>query len=126
MLVARYVTASTFGRLGRGEPEVFTDPLRVARAALSRRGDAPGPESRAVGRVFVARRASVLGDPEVAPSIDGLLAIKGVVEVAEPEGDEEEDKAARAAAAEAFDKALDELMREWRDKTPYDPRKDLE
>jgi uncharacterized protein (TIGR00255 family) len=46
----------------------------------------------------------------VAPSIDGLLAIKGVVEVAEPEGDEEEDKAARAAAAEAFDKALDELV----------------
>jgi len=27
----------------------------------------------------------------VAPSIDGLLAIKGVIEVAEPEGSEEED-----------------------------------
>lgn len=46
----------------------------------------------------------------VAPSVDGLLAIKGVIEVAEPEGDEEEDKAARAAAAEAFDKALAELV----------------
>jgi uncharacterized protein (TIGR00255 family) len=46
----------------------------------------------------------------VAPSVDGLLAIKGVVEVAEPEGDEEEDKAARAAAAEAFDKALADLV----------------
>src|SRR6201993_2661504 len=41
----------------------------------------------------------------VAPSIDGLLAIKGVIEVAAPEGNEEEDNAARLAAAEAFDKA---------------------
>jgi uncharacterized protein (TIGR00255 family) len=46
----------------------------------------------------------------VAPSIDGLLAIKGVIEVVEPESDEEEDKAARAAAAEAFDKALADLV----------------
>ena len=46
----------------------------------------------------------------VAPSVDGLLAIKGVIEVAEPEGDEEEDNAARAAVAEAFDKALTELV----------------
>ena len=34
----------------------------------------------------------------VAPSIDGLLGIKGVIEVVEPESDDEEDKAARAAA----------------------------
>ena len=46
----------------------------------------------------------------VAPSVDGLLAIKGVIEVAEPEGDEDEDNAARAAVAEAFDKALAELV----------------
>ena len=36
----------------------------------------------------------------VAPSIDGLLAIKGVIEVVEPESDEAEDKAAKAAAAD--------------------------
>src|SRR5690349_11937194 len=46
----------------------------------------------------------------VAPSIDGLLAIKGVIEVVEPESDEEEDKAARAAAAAAFDAALADLV----------------
>jgi uncharacterized protein (TIGR00255 family) len=46
----------------------------------------------------------------VAPSIDGLLAIKGVIEVAEPESDEAEDKAAKSAAAEAFDKALADLL----------------
>ena len=46
----------------------------------------------------------------VAPSIDGLLAIKGVIEVVEPGSDEEEDKVARAAAAEAFDKALTDLV----------------
>jgi uncharacterized protein (TIGR00255 family) len=46
----------------------------------------------------------------VAPSIDGLLAIKGVIEVVEPESDEDEDKAAKAAAAMAFDEALDNLV----------------
>jgi uncharacterized protein (TIGR00255 family) len=46
----------------------------------------------------------------VAPSIDGLLGIKGVVEVVEPEANEEEDKAARAAAASAFDEALADLL----------------
>src|SRR3984893_14273649 len=42
----------------------------------------------------------------VAPSIDGLLALKGVIEVVEPESDEAEDKAAKAAVADAFDQAL--------------------
>ncbi len=46
----------------------------------------------------------------VAPSIDGLLAIKGVIEVGEPESDEEQDKAATAAAAAAFDEALASLV----------------
>ena len=46
----------------------------------------------------------------VAPSVDGLLAIKGVIEVVEPESDEDEDKAAKAAAAKAFDEALDNLV----------------
>src|SRR5947199_10751780 len=46
----------------------------------------------------------------VAPSIDGLLAIKGVIEVVEPESDEEEDKAARLAVAMAFDEALGALV----------------
>jgi uncharacterized protein (TIGR00255 family) len=46
----------------------------------------------------------------VAPSIDGLLAIKGVIEVVEPETNEEEDKAAKAAAAAAFEQALANLV----------------
>jgi len=46
----------------------------------------------------------------VAPSIDGLLAIKGVIEVVEPESDEAEDKAAKAAAAAAFEQALADLV----------------
>lgn len=45
----------------------------------------------------------------VAPSIDGLLAIKGVIEVAEPESNEAEDQAARAAVAAAFEQALTSL-----------------
>ena len=46
----------------------------------------------------------------VAPSVDGLLAIRGVVEVVEPESNEEEDKAAKAAASAAFDTALADLV----------------
>ena len=46
----------------------------------------------------------------VAPSIDGLLAIKGVIEVAEPETDEAEDKAAKAAVETTFDEALKSLI----------------
>ena len=46
----------------------------------------------------------------VAPSIDGLLAIKGVIEIVEPESDEAEDKAAKAAAAAAFEQALTDLV----------------
>ena len=46
----------------------------------------------------------------VAPSIDGLLSIKGVIEVVEPESNEDEDKAAKAAAAMAFDQAMNELV----------------
>jgi uncharacterized protein (TIGR00255 family) len=46
----------------------------------------------------------------VAPSIDGLLAIKGVIEMVEPETDEAEDKAAKDAVAAAFDTALKSLV----------------
>jgi len=46
----------------------------------------------------------------VAPSIDGLLGIKGVIEVVEPERNEDEDKAAIAAASAAFDEALKNLV----------------
>src|SRR5437660_6491751 len=46
----------------------------------------------------------------VAPSIDGLLGIKGVIEVVEPESDEAEDKAAKDAAAAAFELALANLV----------------
>src|SRR3954468_8897544 len=46
----------------------------------------------------------------VAPSIDGLLAIKGVIEVVEPESNEDEDKVAKVAAAMAFDQALNDLI----------------
>jgi uncharacterized protein (TIGR00255 family) len=46
----------------------------------------------------------------VAPSIDGLLGIKGVIEIVEPEADEVAEKAAKDAAAVAFDQALASLV----------------
>ena len=60
----------------------------------------------------IVRVAGVLAGKidAVAPSIDGLLAIKGVIEVVEPESDETEDKAAKAAVASAFERALASLV----------------
>lgn len=46
----------------------------------------------------------------VAPSVDGLMAIKGVIEVVEPEADEQEDKAAKIAVAASFEEALAALV----------------
>lgn len=46
----------------------------------------------------------------VAPSIDGLLAIKGVIEVVEPESDEAADNAAQKVVTAAFDEALKSLI----------------
>jgi uncharacterized protein (TIGR00255 family) len=46
----------------------------------------------------------------VAPSIDGLLSVKGVLEVVEPETDEAAEKAAKSAAADAFEQALRSLV----------------
>ncbi|GAC1334003.1 MAG: YicC family protein [Bradyrhizobium sp.] len=46
----------------------------------------------------------------VAPSVDGLLALKGVIELVEPESNEAEDKAAKTAAGAAFDQALLDLV----------------
>lgn len=46
----------------------------------------------------------------VAPSVDGLMAIKGVIEVVEPDSDEAEDKAARIAVAASFEEALAALV----------------
>ena len=46
----------------------------------------------------------------VAPSVDGLMAIKGVIEVVEPEADEAEDKAAKIAVAASFEEALTALL----------------
>ncbi|WP_424631904.1 YicC/YloC family endoribonuclease [Bradyrhizobium sp. SYSU BS000235] len=46
----------------------------------------------------------------VAPSVDGLLAIKGVIEVVEPESNEEEMQAARVAVTAAFGQALESLI----------------
>ena len=51
----------------------------------------------------------------VAPSVDGLLGIKGVIEVVEPESSETEDLAAKEVATAAFEQALTDLvaMRRW-------------
>ena len=64
------------------------------------------------GSLLAARYAAESGDARVkaviavAPSVDGLMSSKGVIEVVEPESDEAEDKTAREAAIVAFEQAL--------------------
>jgi uncharacterized protein (TIGR00255 family) len=59
----------------------------------------------------VLRAAQSIGQKidAVAPSIDGLLAIKGVIDIAEHEPDEAETQAAKGAIAAAFEAALADL-----------------
>lgn len=49
------------------------------------------------------------------PTVDGLLAVKGVIDIVEPESDETEIAAAKAAAIAAFETALSGLV-EMRDR----------
>jgi uncharacterized protein (TIGR00255 family) len=60
----------------------------------------------------IVRVAGVLAGKidAVAPSIDGLLAIKGVIEIVEPESNEADDEVAKAAAGVAFETALTDLV----------------
>lgn len=51
--------------------------------------------------------AARLGAP--APTLDGLLGVKGMVEIAEPEDSEEEHRALMSAVLVGFDRALAEL-----------------
>ena len=44
------------------------------------------------------------------PTVDGLLGIKGVIEIVEPERDEVEEKAARVAVMAAFEDGLKSLL----------------
>ncbi len=44
------------------------------------------------------------------PTVDGLLGIKGVIEVVEPETNEAEDQAARGAVVASFEKGLKSLI----------------
>ena len=44
------------------------------------------------------------------PTVDGLLGIKGVIEVAEPDVDEVADQAARAAVVASFEQGLKDLV----------------
>jgi uncharacterized protein (TIGR00255 family) len=46
----------------------------------------------------------------VAPSVDGLLSIKGVIDVVEPESSEDEMQAARGAVVASFEQALKSLV----------------
>ena len=45
-----------------------------------------------------------------APTVDGLLGIKGVIEVVEPESSEAEEQAARTAVVAVFDESLKSLV----------------
>ena len=79
--------------------------------------------SAAVARINEDVLASVLGAARglasragaLPPTVDGLLAVKGVIDIVEPESDEAEITAAKAAATASFEAALSGLV-EMRDR----------
>src|SRR3569623_473487 len=72
----------------------------------------------AVARINVDILASVLATARdltaragaAPPTVDGLLAVKGVIDIVEPESDEKEIAAAKAAATSSFEAALSGLV----------------
>ena len=83
------------GQEARRRIAVARNGLRQSYRQAHQRG-LDGPYQR--GRAGFDREGRGHAGPEidaVAPSIDGLLSIKGVIEVVEPESDEAEDKAAK-------------------------------
>src|SRR5690242_10213198 len=79
--------------------------------------------SAAVARINEDILASVLATARdlaakagaAPPTVDGLLAVKGVIDIVEPESDEAEITAAKAAATASFEAALSGLV-EMRDR----------
>lgn len=110
-------------RLPQGWDEVETTARKRAAEALSRGtvyANLTVKRANAVSTIRInedvlASIVKVAGElsgriDAVAPSIDGLLGIKGVIEVVEPESDEAEDKVAAVAISTAFNEALFSLV----------------
>lgn len=98
------VRKSAAARLNRG----------TVYATLSAQRENAAPDVRVNEDVLAAivRVAKDLSSRLQAPpaSVDGILAVKGVVELAEPQNSEEEQRAAEAASVKLFDSALGALV----------------
>lgn len=83
-----------------------------ANLSVKRINDAPGIRINEQVLASVVSVATELSKKFGAapPTVDGLLAIRGVIETSEPEDDEQERKAAEIAIASAFDEALAGLV----------------
>jgi uncharacterized protein (TIGR00255 family) len=92
------------GRLARGSIQ----------ANLQVQSDVPISEARinmSVLKQMLATAEALRGRIEAdPPRLDGLLALKGVVELVEPQQDEAETEASLASIAATFDAALDALI----------------
>jgi uncharacterized protein (TIGR00255 family) len=82
-----------------------------ANLTVERKGVAPTVRiNESVLAAVLATIRELAGKVETAPpSLDGILALKGVMEVTDEDESEDERRAAEAAIAAAFDKALAEL-----------------
>jgi uncharacterized protein (TIGR00255 family) len=82
-----------------------------ANLTVERKGVAPTVKvNEPVLAAVVATLKGLAGKVEAAPpSLDGILSLKGVMEIAEEDEREDERRAAEAAIAAGFDKALAEL-----------------
>src|SRR5271165_820697 len=102
------VEAEARARLGR----VLARGTCFATLTAQREGSASAPriDEAALGALAAAARAAADRAGLPPPTMDGLLAVRGVVEVAEAEDDEAATAAACAGALESLDEALAGLL----------------
>jgi uncharacterized protein (TIGR00255 family) len=109
-------------RLPQGLEPIENDIRRLAGAKLSRGNvqvalslrktdDAPAftVNETMLEKILSLSERLIAGGHAVTPTADGLLAIKGIIDLAETIADPEADAARRAAILEGFGKALDQL-----------------
>lgn len=90
--------------LSRGTVYANLSVKRAGSASVARINEA------ILGSVLEVARELALKAGAMLPTVDGLLAVKGVIDIVEPESDESEIAAAKAAAGGAFETALQGLV----------------
>lgn len=99
----RYAKSATQARLSRGSIAIAVQARRSA-------GEGELRINQAVLEKYLSLANALAEEGATPPSADGLLALRGVIDLGEDEGDSESRAAAESGMAASIDQALDALM----------------